>query len=242
MNILVLDSNLKGGDTLKRNASGYPEVYIEKGLTTGSLIEVVKQDGKISIVESKEVDNTDEEPLYTFITKEIGLYNGDKDSKLRSAVSLIVCDEYIVVTLFQGSIVFKPSAGEGEMVASRDAVDLPICKTDEINWVGVQDILSFITEKDCYGKYCDKYPFDYEYLVGISGAKKYNCTSFGMKKLKDSLDISGGVLAMKEVNDNLKEDMKKVKEMKNMFTQQNSGELEFDFDEDEEEDDEYCYE
>lgn len=87
-------------------------------------------------------------------------------------------------------------------------------------------------------KFGDRYPYDYEYFLEISGSFAERLESFSVKKHCDANDISCGALAIKEAEEQKKAQAKEARKMVKMFSNYGgSNDGDFDFDTEDSEDD-----
>lgn len=174
-----------------------------------------------------------EEPIYTVVTKEFGMYA--MSSGVKAKVKISFCDDgMMIIDVLEGAILIKP---ENEiLLASRGVSDLPNVKTDGINWINAEDLLSY---KNYWGDMKEKYFQDFEFTLVIKGEVRNKFSSFGCLLVSEEvIDISGGAIAVIEAQLQLKEEAKQVRKGFSEIVSQASGSsYEFD-DDDNDEDDE----
>lgn len=218
----------------RKRALGMKVLVIEEDVTMGDEVDMRAEDGQLVIFKKTEQLEEGVEPVYTFITDEIGLYGLNKGVK--SMLEIKLCDDVMVVNLIAGSIVIRPEGKELKAIRGVEAKDLPACNTKEIKWISVEDILSYAKS---FAEYSDMFPFDYEYVVEIGGELGANgFSSFKIKKSCEAYDISGGALAIKADELARKEDAREAKKMANTFTKvEEESAYSFDDDDEDEDDD-----
>lgn len=218
----------------RKRALGLKKIIISDDVQRGDEVEM-QADGDELVIFRKENQEVaeGEEPVYTFITKEFGLYGAEKGFK--SLIELKVCDDVMIVNLIAGSIVIRP---EGNLMKASRAVgqaQLPPCVAEDVLWIDVEKILGYLKN---FAKYADKYPYDYEYFLEIGGSNENNMSCFRIKKHCDATDISCGALAIKEDEEARKADAKEARKMAQMFMNVNRQDEVFEDDGEEIEDEE----
>lgn len=199
------------------------------GVKCGQAFSIEDNDNSLKAV--AEELNTQEEPIYSVVTKEFGLYAMSTGVSAKIKVSF--CDDgYMIVDVLEGAILIKPE--DDILLASRGISDLPNVHADGIEWVNADKLLSF---KQFWGSMKDKYIQDFEYVFTIRGEVKGGLSSFGLKIEPDEvIDISGGAIATIEANAKMKEEAKQVKNsFKEIVNSATSG---YEFDDDDDEDEE----
>lgn len=221
----------------RKRALGLKKIIISDDVERGDEVEMQATGDELVIFRKDEQEIPDgEEPVYTFITKEFGLYGASKGFK--SLIELKMCDDVMIVNLIAGSIVIRP---EGNLMKASRAVgqaQLPPCNSEDILWVDVEKLLGYLGH---FAKYSGKYPYDYEYYLEIGGSYDNKLESFTIKKHCDAVDISCGALAIKEEEDLRKADAKEARKMAQMFMNINrqGEEIEDDSSDDDDDDDDY---
>lgn len=195
----------------KRNALQYKEIDFSS-LACGSTFTIEDADDKLIGV-STEPD--DEEPTYTLVTNEFGLYA--LSSGIKAKVKVSFCDNgMMAVDLLEGAVIIKPE--DDVLLVSKGVSELPSIDLNNILWVSADRLLA-------YSKYWkglqSKYTQDFEYVFVLSGEYKNDLESFTIKSVQDEvIDISGGHIAVLEAQQKTKEEAKAVKKGFNNFMSQ----------------------
>lgn len=177
---------------------------------------------------------SDEEPIYTIVTNEFGLY--EKSGGVKAKVKVSFCDNgMMVVDVLEGAVLIKPD--EEVLLASRGVSELPSVNLDKILWVNADRLLSYA---EYWGNLEMRHVQDFEFVFVLSGENNGGLTSFGIKEISDeTVDISGGHIAVLERQIQLKEEAKQAKKGFNELVKEfSSSGYEFDDEDDEDEDDE----
>lgn len=214
----------------KSKAFKYKEVNFS-GIQCSSVFSIEDGDSSLTAV-TDELDQN-EEPIYSIITDEFGLYAMSQGVSAKLKISF--CDDgKMIVDVLEGGILIKP---EGDiLLASRGVESMPAVQTEGINWVNASDILAF---KKYWGSLKDTYIQDFEYVFVVKGEMRNKLSSFSIKIETDEVvDISGGKIATLEAQLQLKDEAKKAKNaFKDLVSNISGSGYEFD-DEDDEEDSE----
>lgn len=123
----------------RSRAKGYKKLILDEGVTSVTPVDFLfKEDGIHAVKLDKEEDMDAPDTEYTFIVDKFGVY-GD----VTSDVEVLLCDEYMVVTLHSGAIMVKLN---GEfMLATKNIGDkiLPDVSPDKIYWVKPSTVRGF---------------------------------------------------------------------------------------------------
>lgn len=210
----------------KHRAFQYKDIDLT-ALRCGSAFSIEDKGDKLVGVES-EIE--DEEPVYTIVTNEFGLYA--MSSGVQAKVKISFCDNgMMIVDVLEGAVLIKPA--EEVLLASRGVSDLPNVDLNSILWVNADKILA-------YAQYWEglksKHTQDFEYVFVLRGENRNGLESFGIKAVPDeTIDISGGHIAVLEAQMQVKEEARQAKRGFNALVEQASASS-YEFDEDEEED------
>ena len=227
---LIFDEKL-GRVFSRKSALGFKTLEIAEDIQRGDSVTVEFKDNKILLVKDESTVEGDE-PIYAFLTKEIGVYGG---TELSTSIDVILCDDVMLVLLFDGSIAIRP---EGNlMAASRGVSKLPTCRADNINWLSVLQLLSYCSN---IGTYSGKYPYDYEYPLKVQGGVVSGLKQIRVGKFNDLQDISNGNFTRIEEEKKKREDAKEAANIaKTMFGFNNQNSYEVDDTDDDYDDDDY---
>lgn len=215
----------------RKHALGIKEIIISDDVLRGDEVESDFDDsGEYAVLNIKKSDKQqlDEngDPIYTFVTKEFGLYGLDKG--FRSLLELKFCDDGIMfINLIAGSIAIRP---EGNIMKASRAIDsskIPNCTSSDILWVNAEKLLAYA---GYLAKFADRYPYDYEYFIEVGGTKAGGMESISVRKHCDATDISCGALAIKEAEEQSKAQAKEARKMARMFMNQTQQSKTDDFD------------
>lgn len=225
--ILVCSSN--ENLVLKRSKALQYKLIDLSGLSCGEFFDFVDSGEELTGIVTEEQEN----PVYTLVTKEFGLYGFSNG--VSTKVKINFCDNgMMMVDVIEGAVLIRP---EGEvLLASRNVDGLPDVNVDEIFWVDAEKLLSY---RSYWDGLKSKYIQDFEYVFELKGGKRNNLNSFSVKLIKDEvIDISGGHISAIEARLKTKEDAKIAKAaFDNLFRSSNTP-LEFEDDEDEDDSDE----
>lgn len=216
----------------KSNAFQYKELDFT-GVTSGQSFEIEDRVDKLVAVPSEGID---EDPIYTVVTDEFGLYA--MSDKVSAKVKISFCDNgMMVVSIIEGAILVKP-AGD-VLLASRGVSNLPKVELDGIFWVNADKLLSY---KKYWGTVKENYTQDFEFVFILKGDRKGSLHNFSITLIKDeTIDISGGNVAVIEAQLKAKEEAKQVKKsFSSMVNQSKKPLYEFD-DDDNDSEDEFNY-
>jgi hypothetical protein len=229
MKLFVADENHEAVITRSR-AKGHKRLVIDNNVEIVKPIEL-KTDGT-DLVASR-TEETDDNEVYTILTKEFGLVSGA--TGLENDISVILCDDgYMLVTLYKGAIAIN-IGGQLMMPVAGD-VKAPSVVESDILWIDADRILE-------YGKYFGtkgNFMFDFEWRLLLRGDRVNGLTNFHLQHLADKdIDLSLGYFAQYEQNIQLKEQAKEAKNLVRDILQTGSGtSYEFDDDDFDYEDDE----
>lgn len=214
----------------KSRAFKYKEVNFS-GVQCSSAFHIEDGDNSLTAV-TDELD-TSEEPIYSIITDEFGLYAMSQGVSAKLKISF--CDNgKMIVDVLEGGILIKPD--RDILLASRGVESMPAVKADGIRWVNASDILSF---KEFWGSMKDKYIQDFEYVFVVKGEMRNGLSSLSIRiETDETIDISGGKIATLEAQLQLKDEAKQAKNtFKDLVSNTSGSGYDFD-DEDDEEDSE----
>lgn len=223
--IVEKDKELKRSFARTR-AKGHTAIEIAEGVEAMKPIAMKTVDNKL-VVEAVEDDGSGEE-VYMIPCKEFGLvdYNNTK-----AKVSVILCDDgWMLLTLLDGAIVINL---DDELLMPTVNCDAPDVVKDDIKWVNINDILSYMT----YWKE-GKFPYEYEWVFELAGGNINGMSNYKIHPVKEELiDISQGYIAQYELEKQNKEDVKRTQALMNTIVASNMSDgVEFDEDDDEDED------
>ena len=138
--MLFIASELR--EFARTRARGYNKFIIDEGVDSGVSVDFkFESDGiHASLAETQE-DVNSEDTEYTFIIDKFGVYGN-----ISSDLEIMLCDDYMVVTLKSGAIVINLNGSF--MLATRHVADdsLPAINPDKMYWVdakGVRDNAKF---------------------------------------------------------------------------------------------------
>lgn len=233
--MIILDDNPQRVIERKR-ALGIKRIVISDEVLRGDEIESDFDDsGEFAVLNINKSDKQqlDEngDPIYTFVTKEFGLYGLDKG--FRSLIEIKFCDDGIMfINLIAGSIAIRPEGNILKASRAMDSSKIPNCTAKDILWVNAEKLLKYV---GYLAKFADRYPYDYEYFIEIGGSYVDRMESISVRKHCDATDISCGALAIKEAEEQNKAQAKEARKMARMFMnyQSSSGVSEFDCGDDE---------
>lgn len=229
----------------RRRALGVQNIKINNDVQRGDEVEYIYQETEngrdmvIAKTENVQLDETGE-PIYTFITKEFGLFGFEKGFK--SLIEVKFCDEgTMIITLIAGSIVIRP---DGNIIKASRAVgdsSVPNCKSDEILWINAEKLIQYV---GYLAKFASRYPYDYEYYMEIGGSYEGHLESFKIREVHEANDISYGALAVVEAKEKRKEDAKQARKAVRLLSSYNNNHTsnnsdDFDFDDDEDDSDDF---
>jgi len=213
----------------KSKALKYKEVDLTS-LTCGNPFDVLDKEDKLVGVSS---DDISENPIYSIVTNEFGLYA--KSSGVTAKVKISFCDDgMMIVDILDGAIIVKPE--DDVLLASRGVSELPQVDLNNIYWVNADMLLAYRKYwKDLQASHTQ----DFEFVFVLSGETKGALQSFGIQLVTDEvIDISGGAIATLQAMLEKKEEARQVKKgFANLLQQVSSG---YDFygDDDDDDDDE----
>lgn len=202
-------------------------------LSCGDTFSVKEENNKyIGVTESE----TDDNPIFSVVTNEFGLYAQSKGVKAKIKVSF--CDGgMLIIDVLEGGILIKPE--DEVLLVSRNMDNVPEVNLDSICWVTADTLLSF---KQYWGKYKSLYNQSFEFVFEVSGELKYDeLRSLNIRLISDEVvDISGGAIAVIEARDKKKEEARKVVKGYNTYLNAVNSSSNFEFEDDEDIDtDEY---
>lgn len=206
----------------KSNAFQYKTLDFT-GVSCGQAFNIEDKGDTLLAVPSNE---SEENPIFTVITNEFGLYSIDSGVSAKLKVSF--CDNgMMVVDIIKGAILIKPE--DEVLLASRDVSDLPKVDLDAIYWVNADMLLSY---KECFSNLQSKYYQDFEFSLLLKGGIKNTLRNFCIRVIGDEVyDISGGHIAVIEAQLKVKEEAKQAKKnFKSIISQ--STVSSYDFEED----------
>ena len=213
----------------KSKAFKYREIDLT-ALSCGASFDIEDKGDKLVGVSADEVD---ENPIYSIVTKEFGVYA--KSAGVKSKIKVSFCDDgMMIVDVIEGGILIKPE--EDVLLASRGVSEMPEVNLDNIYWVNADMLLSY---KQYWSELKSIYTQDFEFIFKICGEVKNGLTSFGIQLIEEEVvDISGGEIAVLEAQIQQKEEAKRIKNGYNNIFGNTSKGYEFDDDDDEDEDEE----
>lgn len=203
-------------------------------------VEIQFLEDKILVKGTGSAEEITNDTEWLYIGKSVGLFGYTKE--LKSAVEIILCDEYIALRLMKGAVTVHPDSSKPEdvilVVTGLESDSYPAPYLNNIKWVDRDYFASFCKY---FGDFAGEYPSDYMYQVVASGTEGGTC-SISFAKLSMA-DISYGALALKKERMQEKERQKKLKAASSMFDMSgdsfgqletfDSGEQSDDYDEDE---------
>lgn len=214
----------------KSNAFQYKEVDLSS-LACGTTFSMKGLEDKLL---GEKVEEDDGEPVYTLVTKEFGLYA--KSNGVDAKVKISFCDNgLMLVDVLEGALLFKPE--EEILLVSRGVSSLPSINLSNILWVNADKLLSFA---QYWGDFKSRYTQDFEYVFVLGGETKSGLDSFSIRCINDeTIDISGGAIAVLEAQMKVKEEAKEAeRSFMSLLQQSSSSSYEFDDDDEDDEDDE----
>lgn len=217
----------------KSKAFKYKEIDLT-ALNCGTAFDLEDKEDKLVGVAT---DDVEENPIYSIVTNEFGLYA--KSSNVKAKVKISFCDDgMMIVDVLDGAVIIKPE--DDILLASRGVSELPQVNLDSIYWVNTDTLLSY---RKYWKKLQSSHPQDFEFVFVLSGENRGGLTSFGIQLVTDEvIDISGGAIAVLESQMEKKEEAKQVKKGFNSLLQQTSSASGYEFDDDDEdEEDEDAY-
>lgn len=212
-------------------------------LTTGQALDLNFSDGVIKGVPKESV--TSDNPTYTILTDEFGVYAESKGVKAKIKV-IFNDDGLMLVEVIDGGIFIKPE--DNILFASRNMETAPAVDTDNILWVNADKLLSY---RRYWNNKRGSYPQDFAFVFEISGEYVGSpCTSrletFTLRLLADEVeDISDGAIAVIEMQEKVHEEAQSAKKGFESLLQAHNNSEGYDFDdddddeEDEDEDDDF---
>lgn len=156
------------------------------------------------------VDSTKnaDDVTYSIITDEFGLYA--MSERIHAKVKVSFCDNgKMIVDLLDGIILIHPE--DEIMSVSKNITEAPEVVLDRVLWVDANMILEYA---QYWGTLKSNHIQDFEFVLDLKGEKRGTLDSFGLKHIKEeTIDISGGHIAMLEMEMRKKEEEKEKKEM-----------------------------
>lgn len=224
----------------RSKASHIKEINFNE-LKNGNSFNIVEEDGKFIGVASEEQEGDEDNPIYTFVTNEFGLYG--MSHGMSAKIKIRFCDKgMMVIDLIQGGILVRPE--DKVLLGTRGIETAPALNLNEIYWVNMDKLLS-------YAKYWlglkSTYIYDFEYTFTVKGECINGMSHFGVHPHNDEdIDISGGAIAAVEAQLQAKAAAKQSRDWFNSLVAESSGsnyefddEDDYDDTEDEYEDDDY---
>lgn len=156
------------------------------------------------------VDSTKnaDDVTYSIITDEFGLYA--MSERIHAKVKVSFCDNgKMIVDLLDGIILIHPE--DEIMSVSKNITEAPEVVLDRVLWVDANMILEYA---QYWGTLKSNHIQDFEFVLDLKGEKRGTLESFGLKHIKEeTIDISGGHIAMLEMEMRKKEEEREKKEM-----------------------------
>ena len=212
----------------KSNAYRFKTVDLSN-IKCGDAFELVEDQNDFNKLIGVPADIEDEEPMYTILTNEFGLYAMDKDVSAKIKVSF--CDNgMMLVTVIEGAVLIKPA--DDILLASRGVEELPDVKLDNVLWVDAEKILAYAKY---WGNVKGRLTQDFEFMFNVKGKVLNGYSSFGIKSIEEEdVDISGGYSIILENEILAKEQARNIKKEFNSMTQKVSSSYTFDDDDEDE--------
>ena len=221
------DLNLK-----KSKAFQYKSIDLTS-LSCGSLFNIEDAGEKLVGV-ANETGQADE-PIYTIVANEFGLYA--MSDGISAKVKVSFCDnDMMVIDVLEGAVLIKPE--DDVLLVSRGETQLPNVNLEKILWVNADMLLSYARY---WGELKSRYVQDFEYVFVLKGENRDGkLESFGIKLVEEEVvDISGGKIAVLEAQLKAKEEaLQAKKNFANLMKHYENTSYEFDDDDDYEEEDE----
>lgn len=211
-------------DLKRSRAKGYKSIVIDESATPPSSISFESDiDSSTLILKGSEISDETAEAEYTILCKEFGLFG--YSAKFVSNISVIFCDNgWMFVTLHKGALAIN--LFDDVKVPVVGYTEVPRCDLQTINWVDAEVLLGYVSYLGDKGNFSQ----DFEFGFDISGSKINGMKSIKVKHIAEQdIDISLGVFAKEQEAQEMKAQVKRVKEIQNMvFSSGTIADLEFD--------------